>query len=103
MSSEARALLNKSLGGNMLCELILLDSERHEIITAYDRQMTQRPLPTLAVQMFVHNVRNNSSVAVYRAHISDLISFAETGRIEWLEERIVSEYRKDRDSRTKPG
>lgn len=101
--NTAREQLNRAIGGNMLCELILLDSERHEIITAYDRQMTQRPLPTLAVQMFVHNVRNNAMVAVYRAHISDLIGFAVDGRIEWLEQRIVSEYRKDRDSRNKPG
>ncbi len=95
-----REQLNRTIGKNMLCELTLLDSERHEILKGYERRQAERkPYPTLAVQMFCHNVRHNATVAVYRAHVPDLLEFAQTAQIEWLKEQIVAKYRADRDAR----
>lgn len=92
--------LDTQLGGNQLCELILLDSERHEILQAYERaQANRHPYPCLAVQIFVRNVRDGACAPVYRAHAADLLQFAHDYQIEWLEERIVLEYRRDRDSK----
>lgn len=95
--------LDTQLGGNQLCEMILLDSERHEILKAYELAQAKRhPYPCLAVQIFVRNVRDGACAPVYRSHAAELLQFAHDYRIEWLEERIVQEYRRDRDSKAKP-
>ncbi len=92
--------LIRKISGNQLFELILLDSERHEILSAYERAQEKRhPYPCLAVQIFVHNVRHGATAAVYRSHAADLLQFAHDYQIEWLEQRIVQEYRADRDAR----
>jgi hypothetical protein len=99
MNDSRVKTLHRSIGGNQLCELILLDSERHEILQAYERAQAKRhPYPCLAVQIFARNVRDGASAPVYRSHAAELLQFAHDYQIEWMEERIVQEYRRDRDS-----
>jgi hypothetical protein len=81
---------------NALCDLILLDSERHELLQAYERRKKMTPYPPMAIQLFMHIVRNNSAVTVYLNHADDLWKFANEMQIEWLEEHIVETYRKFR-------
>jgi len=74
---------------SVLCEIVLLDTERHELIQAYERRQVQRPYPPLSVQIFIQNVRTDSVASVYRAYVSEVLDFAKTAEIEWLEQRIV--------------
>ena len=95
--------LHRSVGGNQLCELILLDSERHEILQAYERAQAKRhPYPCLAVQIFARNVRDGACAPVYRAHAAELLQFAHDYQIKWMEERIVQEGPQSSDETVKP-
>lgn len=85
---------------NLLCKLTLLDSERHEILQAYElTQLKRHPYPTIAVQMLAHNVRNGAEVCVYRSFVPDVLAFAQSNHLNWLEQRITDAYRADRDAR----
>lgn len=77
---------------NALCDLVLLDSERHELLTAYEKQRERGPYPPLAVQIFAHNVRHNARVTVYVSQAAEVLSFAHTGQLAWLEQHIVAAY-----------
>jgi len=87
---------NPPTSRNALCDLILLDSERHELLQAYERRKKMTPYPPMAVQLFMHIVRNNASVTVYLNHADELWKFANDMKIEWFEKHIVETYRKFR-------
>jgi RNase adaptor protein for sRNA GlmZ degradation len=89
--------LHQHISGNVLCELILLESERHELLAAYEHRRRQSPYPVMALQIFAHNVREHAAVAVYLAHAPDLLSFAHESSLEWLEQKIVDAWRARRD------
>jgi hypothetical protein len=77
---------------SILCEMTLLDTERHELLAAFDLRSKQSPRPSLALDMLAHNVRSNSTVPIYVSHVGDLLDFAVDGNLEWLEHRLVHEY-----------
>lgn len=78
---------------NALCDLVLVESERHELLQAYDRQRTVGTYPPLCVQLFIHNIRNGAHVTVYTSHAAVIMQFAKDQKIEWLESQIVESYR----------
>jgi hypothetical protein len=82
---------------NVLCELILFDSERHELLAAYEVCRRSGSYPPMSLQIFAHNVRQHASVAVYLAHAADILNFAHQGSLQWLEQKIVDAYRARRD------
>lgn len=90
--------LHQHISGNVLCELILLESERHELLAAYEHRRRQSPYPVMALQIFAHNVREHAAVAVYLAHAPDLLSFAHHSSLAWLEQKIVDAWRARRDA-----
>ena len=77
---------------SILCEMTLLDTERHELLAAFDLRSKQKPRPSLAVDMLAHSVRNQSTVPIYISHVGELMKFALDGNLEWLEQRLVREY-----------
>jgi len=77
---------------SLLCEITLLDTQRHELLAAFDLRCTQKPRPSLAVEMLVHNVRSQFLVPIYVSHVGDLLKFALDFNLEWLERRLVYEY-----------
>jgi hypothetical protein len=77
---------------SLLSEMTMLDTERHELLAAFDLRAKQTPRPSLALDMLAHNVRSNSTVPIYVSHVGDLLEFAVDGNLEWLEHRLVKEY-----------
>jgi RNase adaptor protein for sRNA GlmZ degradation len=86
---------------NVLCELILFESERHELLAAYEARRRSGPYPPMSLQIFAHNVRQHASVAVYLAHAADILNFAHQGSLQWLEQKIVDAYQQHRLLRKK--
>jgi hypothetical protein len=89
--------LHQHISGNVLCELILVEDERHELLAAYEHRRRQSPYPVMALQIFAHNVREHAAVAVYLAHAPDLLKFAHESNLAWLEQKIVDAWRARRD------
>jgi hypothetical protein len=80
---------------SVLFEMTLLDSERHELLAAHGERSQPRLTlrrHSLAVDILVHNVRNQSTVPIYISSVPDLLQFAKDVSLEWLERRLVEEY-----------
>lgn len=93
--------LHQQISGTVLCQLTLLESERHELLAAYEHRRKRSPYPVMALQIFAHNVREHSTVAIYLAHAPDLLQFAHDSSLQWLEQHIVDAWRARRDARLK--
>ncbi len=95
--------VHQATSENVLCELILLESERNELLAAYEHRRRQPPYPVMALQIFAHNVREHAAVAVYLAHAPDLLKFAHGASLGWLEQKIVDAWRARRDGQGNRG
>jgi hypothetical protein len=77
---------------SLLCEMTLQNSERNELLAAFDLRSKQTPRPSLAVEMLVHSCRNHPLVPIYISHVGELLLFAINNDLEWLGRRLVHEY-----------
>lgn len=87
---------------SMLCEIVLDNAQRNELLAFYDQQIVtwkckaapgrsvQRP--SLAIDMLAHNVRSQYLVPIYVSHVGDVLQFAVDGNLAWLERLLVQEY-----------
>jgi hypothetical protein len=82
--------LHDRISGTALCDLLLLESERAEVLRAYDARRLKGPYPPMSLQIFAHNVRENACVTVYWSHLAELLRFARESGPEWLEEQLIA-------------
>jgi hypothetical protein len=99
MKTRYESATNSLNNGNLLCELILLESERHELLAAYEVQRVSGQYPSMGLQIFAHNVKHHTGVAVYVAHAAEILGFAHKHSLQWLEDAVVTAYRRLKDSK----
>ena len=80
---------DRKRSGNLLCELVLTEAHRNEVVAAYEQQRKDGPYPSLAVQIFVFSAKTYPTAAVYLAHFADVLMFAIRHSLIWLKDAVM--------------